>query len=45
MIHESALLRMDAMPSYRPVNLPRQYEKFPMPAPPVHASAEAEEDA
>ena len=41
MIHESALLRMDAMPSYRPVNLPRQYEKFPMPAPPVHASAES----
>ena len=45
MIHEFALLRMDAMPSYRPVNLPRQFEKFPMPTPPVHASAEAEEDA
>jgi len=44
-IHESALERMDAMPSYRPVNLPRQYEKFPMPVPPAHASAEAEEDA
>jgi uncharacterized protein (DUF2235 family) len=41
-IHESALLRMDAMPGYRPVNLPKQYEKFPMP---VHASAEAEEDS
>ena len=45
-IHESALMRMDAMPSYRPVNLPKQYEKFPMPEPPVHASAqEVEEDA
>ena len=44
MIHESALLRMDAMPSYRPVNLPKQFEKFPMPEPPVHASAETEED-
>ena len=44
-IHESALLRMDAMPSYRPVNLPKQFEKFPMPVPPAHASAEAEEDA
>jgi uncharacterized protein (DUF2235 family) len=44
-IHESAVLRMEAMPSYRPVNLPKQYEKFPMPMPPAHASAEAEEDA
>ena len=44
-IHESALLRMDAMPSYRPVNLPKQYEKFPMPVAPVHASAQVEEDA
>jgi uncharacterized protein (DUF2235 family) len=44
-IHESAVLRMDAMPSYRPVNLPKQFEKFPMPVPPVHASAEAEEEA
>jgi uncharacterized protein (DUF2235 family) len=40
-IHESAVLRMDAMPSYRPVNLPKHFEKFPMPVPPVHASAEA----
>src|SRR6476660_5328217 len=31
MIHESAVLRMDAMPGYRPVNLPKQFEKFPMP--------------
>jgi hypothetical protein len=44
-IHESAVLRMDAMPGYRPVNLPKLFEKFPMPTPPVHASAEAEEDA
>jgi uncharacterized protein (DUF2235 family) len=43
-IHESVLQRMDAMPSYRPVNLPKQYEKFPMPVAPAHASAEAEED-
>ena len=44
-IHKSALLRMDAMPSYRPVNLPKHYEKFPMPVAPVHASAEETEDA
>ena len=37
-IHESAILRMDAMPSYRPVNLPKQYEKFPMPEPPAHGA-------
>jgi uncharacterized protein (DUF2235 family) len=42
-IHESALLRMEAMPSYRPVNLPKQFEKFPMPVAPAHASAEEEE--
>ena len=36
---------MDAMPSYRPVNLPKQYEKFPMPVAPVDVSAEAEEEA
>jgi len=41
-IHESALLRMDALPAYRPVNMPKQYEKFPMPVPPAHASAEAD---
>ena len=45
MIHESALQRMDAMPSYRPVNLPKHFEKFPMPVAPVHACAEAEEEA
>ena len=44
-VHESAVLRMDAMPSYRPVNLPKHYEKFPMPGAPVHASAEAEDEA
>jgi hypothetical protein len=37
---------MAAMPGYRPVNLPKLFEKFPMPTPPAHASAEveAEED-
>ena len=30
---------------YRPVNLPKQFEKFPMPVPPAHASAEPEADA
>ena len=44
-IHESALLRMDALPAYRPVNLPKQYEKFPMPVPPAHASADEPADA
>ena len=44
-IHESALARMDAMPSYRPVNLPKHFEKFPMPVAPVHASAAETEDA
>jgi uncharacterized protein (DUF2235 family) len=44
-VHESAILRMDAMPSYRPMNLPKHFEKFPMPVAPAHASAEAEEDA
>jgi uncharacterized protein (DUF2235 family) len=44
-IHETAVLRMDALPGYRPVNLPKQFEKFPMPVPPAHASAEPEEDA
>ena len=44
-IHKSALQRMDAMANYRPVNLPKQFEKFPMPAPPAHASAEPEADS
>jgi hypothetical protein len=44
-VHESAILRMGTMPSYRPVNLPKQFEKFPMPVPPTHFSAEAEEEA
>jgi uncharacterized protein (DUF2235 family) len=43
-IHESAVLRMGAMTNYRPVNLPKLFEKFPMPVPPVHASAEPEAD-
>jgi uncharacterized protein (DUF2235 family) len=44
-IHESALLRMDALPAYRPVNMPKQFEKFPMPVKPAHASAETEDDS
>jgi uncharacterized protein (DUF2235 family) len=44
-IHESVLQRMNAMPSYRPVNLPKHFEEFPMPVPPAHASAESEEEA
>ena len=43
-IHESAVQRMEAMPSYRPVNLPKQFEKYPMPIPPAHASAEEVEE-
>jgi len=45
-IHESVTRRMDAIRDYRPVNLPTRFETVPMPAPPVHASAEdrAEED-
>ena len=41
-IHASALQRMDALPSYRPVNLPKHFETSPMPIPPAHASAEPE---
>ncbi|HMM87831.1 T6SS phospholipase effector Tle1-like catalytic domain-containing protein [Bradyrhizobium sp.] len=44
-IHESVLQRMEALPSYRPVNLPKQFEKSPMPVPPAHASADDPEDA
>jgi uncharacterized protein (DUF2235 family) len=32
-IHESVLKRMDAMPDYRPVNLPLKFETVPMPDP------------
>jgi uncharacterized protein (DUF2235 family) len=39
-IHESVLQRMDALPAYRPANMPKQFEKFPMPVPPAHASAD-----
>jgi uncharacterized protein (DUF2235 family) len=41
-VHESAIKRMEAMPSYRPVNLPTKYETFPMPVGPVHGGAEEE---
>jgi uncharacterized protein (DUF2235 family) len=47
-IHQSAIDRMNAMASYRPVNMPTAYQTFPMPTPPGHgASAEeaAEDEA
>jgi len=45
-IHESVVKRMDALPAYRPVNMPAKFETFPMPVAPgqgAHA-AEAVED-
>jgi len=33
-IHESVVKRMNALPSYRPVNFPAKFETFPMPVPP-----------
>jgi hypothetical protein len=39
-IHESVVQRMEAVTDYRPVNLPGQYQTFPMPpAPEVVAAA------
>ena len=43
-IHESAIERMNAMPSYRPVNMPAKYETFPMPVPPGHGASAEEAD-
>ena len=34
MIYQSVIDRMNAMPSYRPVNMPAKCEPFPMPVPP-----------
>jgi len=36
---------MDALPSYRPVNLPKQYQTFPMPMHPTQMSADEPEEA
>jgi len=44
-VHESVTRRMDAVRDYRPVNLPARFETVPMPVPPLHASAEDEEEA
>lgn len=44
-VHESVVQRMDALPAYRPVNMPKQFEAWPMPVAPVHASAEETEEA
>lgn len=33
-IHESVLKRMEALPDYKPVNLPLKFETVPMPLPP-----------
>jgi len=34
---------MDALPAYRPENMPKQYEKFPMPVPPASADDATDE--
>ena len=34
-IHESVVKRMDALPGYRPVNLPAEFQTVPMPEAPV----------
>ena len=40
-IHESVVERMEALPSYRPVNMPKHYTVFDMPTPPAeHEAAE-----
>ena len=42
LIHESVVKRMDAMKSYRPVNLPTRFQTVPMPeAPEAAVGAEA----
>jgi uncharacterized protein (DUF2235 family) len=44
-IHESVVKRMEAMPSYRPVNMPAKFETFPMPTPPAALGEAAEEES
>ena len=41
-VHESVVRRMDAMPGYRPVNLPTSFAIVPMPAGPEVAVAEVD---
>ena len=41
-IHESVVKRMDALPGYRPVNLPTQFQTVPMPEAPVAPAAPEE---
>jgi uncharacterized protein (DUF2235 family) len=38
-LHESVVERMQAVPNYKPVNLPRAYKIVPMPVPPEAAAA------
>jgi uncharacterized protein (DUF2235 family) len=44
-IHESVVKRMDALPEYRPVNMPAKFETFPMPVPPAALDEAAEEES
>jgi uncharacterized protein (DUF2235 family) len=41
-IHESVVKRMDALPGYRPVNLPAQFQTVPMPEAPVVPTTQEE---
>jgi uncharacterized protein (DUF2235 family) len=41
-IHESVVKRMDALPSYRPVNLPAEFQTVPMPEAPVAPTTQEE---
>ena len=42
-IHESVVKRMDALPGYRPVNLPAEFQTVPMPEAPVAPTTQEEE--
>jgi uncharacterized protein (DUF2235 family) len=41
-IHESVVKRMDALPGYRPVNMPAEFQTVPMPEAPVAPTAQEE---
>jgi uncharacterized protein (DUF2235 family) len=43
-IHESVVERMREIPEYHPVNLPKQYETFPMPVKPATMSTVVEDE-